>query len=156
MDYVIDYRLHAAALMRASYFWRPRRLSRLATRRRPEMSVVGPVSSVPLARRLPEEMCARRRPERWLTGWLAGCEAYESVQIGPNDATRRVKAKVRGDQFAERASERANEREVERKSLDTRWNRFRAWDVNADRLRAQSGIKACAHLISFLSLDDNL
>lgn len=120
-DYVIDYRLRAAALTRASYFWRPIRLSRFATRRGPEMSVVGPVSSVPLARRLPEEMCARRRPERWLAGWLAW---LRGVWISPNRPERRYPPrKSESSRGPVRwASERANARtsEKQRGSLSTR------------------------------------
>lgn len=143
-DYVIDYRMRAVALTQTSYFRRPRWLSRFA-----QFVEMRPASSVPLARRLPEETCAPTTGT--LAGWLAGCEAYESVQIGPNDAAGRVKAKVRRDQFAgerETESERTNEREAVRKPLDTRWNRFRARDVKSEGLRARSEIKARAHPVS--------
>lgn len=158
-DYVIDYRL--------SQPWRefrisgPRWLSHLATCQGSEMSVVGPVSPVPLARRLPEEMCVRRRPERWLAGWLASCEAYESVQIGLNDAASRVKAKVRGDQFAgkrEQASERASEKR--RGSLSTRGEidfERETWNPKAQDSKWDKSERtfACARPVPFLTLGNN-
>lgn len=154
-DYVIEYRIRAAALTQTSYFRRPRWLSHDSSRFRDERhraSQFGPTRSS----KLPEETCAYTPTTGTLAGWLAGCEAYESVQIGPNDAAGRVKAKVRRDQFAgerETENERANEREAVRKPLDTQWNRFRARDVKSESLRARSEIKA--HLVSFLPLDSN-
>lgn len=126
-DYVIDYRIRAAALMRASYFRGDPgdfRASQLSSRARDE-SVAVPASSVPVSLVGCRKKCVRAYDRNAGWGWLRG--VHESVQIGPNDdaARPRKSESSRGDQFAgerERASERTSgrARSGEEASLDTR------------------------------------